>query len=173
MSGVVVAVASDVRDFSVGDEVFGMLRFPSFGESAAYAEYVAAPASDFARKPSGIDHVSAAAAPMAMLTAWQFLVDLGHDQPNPFQAGPHRPVPLQGKTVLVNGAAGGVGHLAVQLAKWKGAHVIAMASTAHESFLSDIGADAYVDYTKVKPETLRGMSTWCWIRLAVRAQPAS
>jgi len=152
VSGVVVAVASDVRDFSVGDEVFGMLRFPSFGESAAYAEYVAAPASDFARKPSGIDHVSAAAAPMAMLTAWQFLVDLGHDQPNPFQAGPHRPVPLQGKTVAVNGAAGGVGHLAVQLAKWKGAHVIAMASTAHESFLSDIGADAYVDYTKVKPE---------------------
>ena len=152
VSGVVVAVASDVRDFSVGDEVFGMLRFPSFGESAAYAEYVAAPASDFARKPPGIDHVSAAAAPMAMLTAWQFLVDLGHDQPNPFQAGPHRPVPLQGKTVLVNGAAGGVGHLAVQLAKWKGAHVIAMASTAHESFLSDIGADACVDYTKVKPE---------------------
>lgn len=152
VSGVVVAVASDVRDFSVGDEVFGMLRFPSFGESAAYAEYVAAPASDFARKPPGIDHVSAAAAPMAMLTAWQFLVDLGHDQPNPFQAGPHRPVPLQGKTVLVNGAAGGVGHLAVQLAKWKGAHVIAIASTAHESFLSDIGADAYVDYTKVKPE---------------------
>ena len=152
VSGVVAAVASDVRDFSVGDEVFGMLRFPSFGESAAYAEYVAAPASDFARKPPGIDHVSAAAAPMAMLTAWQFLVDLGHDQPNPFQAGPHRPVPLQGKTVLVNGAAGGVGHLAVQLAKWKGAHVIAMASTAHESFLSDIGADAYVDYTKVKPE---------------------
>ena len=152
VSGVVAAVASDVRDFSVGDEVFGMLRFPSFGESAAYAKYVAAPASDFARKPSGIDHVSAAAAPMAMLTAWQFLVDLGHDQPNPFQPGPHRPVPLQGKTVLVNGAAGGVGHLAVQLAKWKGAHVIAMASTAHESFLSDIGADAYVDYTKVKPE---------------------
>lgn len=152
VSGVVEAVAADVRGFAVGDAVFGMVRFPSFGESAAYAEYVAAPASDLARKPDGIGHAAAAAAPMALLTAWQFLVGLGHDQPNPFQAGPHRPAPLEGRTVLVNGAAGGVGHLAVQLAKWKGAHVIAVASGAHEAFLRDIGADEFIDYTKVKPE---------------------
>lgn len=152
VSGVVEAVATDVRGFSVGDEVFGMVRFPSFGESAAYAEYVAAPASDLALKPSGIDHVQAAGAPMALLTAWQFLIELGHEHPSPFQAEPHRPVPLNGKTVLVNGAAGGVGHLAVQLAKWKGAHVIAVASGAHESFLRELGADEFIDYTRTSPE---------------------
>lgn len=152
VSGVVEAVATDVQDFSVGDEVFGMVRFPSFGESAAYAEYVAAPASDLALKPAGIDHVHAAGAPMAGLTAWQFLIDLGHNEPNPLQPEMHRPVPLDGKTVLVNGAAGGVGHFAVQLAKWKGAHVIAVASGSHESFLRELGADEFIDYTKSLPE---------------------
>jgi NADPH:quinone reductase-like Zn-dependent oxidoreductase len=152
VSGVVEAVAADVLGFSVGDEVFGMIRFPSFGESAAYAEYVAAPASDFARKPTGIDHVHAAGAPMAGLTAWQFLIELGHKEPNPFQPERHYPVPLNGKTVLVNGAAGGVGHFAVQLAKWKGARVIAVASGTHESFLRELGADQFIDYTKSPPE---------------------
>ncbi|WP_145141210.1 NADP-dependent oxidoreductase [Paenibacillus sp. Y412MC10] len=152
VSGVVEAVATDVKDFSVGDEVFGMVRFPSFGESAAYAEYVAAPASDLALKPAGIDHVHAAGAPMAGLTAWQFLIDLGHNEPNPLQPEMHRPVPLGGTTVLVNGAAGGVGHFAVQLAKWKGAHVIAVASESHESFLRELGADEFIDYTKSLPE---------------------
>jgi len=145
ISGVVEAVGPDVTGFAVGDEVFGMVRFPSFGDSAAYAQYVAAPASDLARKPAGIDHVSAAAAPMALLTAWQFLIALGHDQPNPLQAQRHVPVSLEGKTVLVNGAAGGVGHFAVQLAKWKGAHVIAVASGAHEAFLRGLGADQFID----------------------------
>ncbi|MGG3623204.1 NADP-dependent oxidoreductase [Bacillus gobiensis] len=152
VSGVVEAVATDVQGFSVGDEVFGMVRFPSFGESAAYAEYVAAPASDLALKPAGIDHVHAAGAPMAGLTAWQFLIELGHNEPNPLQPEMHRPVPLNGKTVLVNGAAGGVGHFAVQLAKWKGAHVIAVASGTHESFLRELGADEFIDYTKSPPE---------------------
>ena len=153
VSGVVEAVAADVDGFAVGDEVFGMVRFPSFrGESAAYAEYVAAPASDLALKPAGIDHVHAAAAPMAGLTAWQYLVELGHDQPNPLQAERHRPVPLDGRTVLVNGAAGGVGHLALQVAKRQGAHVIAVASGAHESFLRGLGADEFIDYTRSAPE---------------------
>ncbi len=153
VSGVVEAVATDVQSFSVGDEVFGMIRFPSFGESAAYAEYVAAPASDLARKPPGIDHVHAAGAPMAGLTAWQFMIELGHDHPNPFQATPHRPMALGAETtVLVNGAAGGVGHFAVQLARWKGAHVIAVASGTHESFLRELGADRFIDYTKSPPE---------------------
>ncbi|WP_454871198.1 NADP-dependent oxidoreductase [Priestia megaterium] len=154
MSGVVEAVATDVQGFSIGDEVFGMVRFPSMGESAAYAEYVTAPASDLALKPAGIDHVHAAGAPMAGLTGWQFLIELGHNEANPFQPESHRPLPLNGKTVLVNGAAGGVGHLAVQLAKWKGAHVIAVASGKHESFLRELGADEFIDYTKSPPEDI-------------------
>jgi NADPH:quinone reductase-like Zn-dependent oxidoreductase len=152
VSGIVEAVAEDVQSFSVGDEVFGMVRFPSYGKSDAYAEYVAAPASDLARKPAGIDHVHAAGAPMSGLTAWQFLIELGHDEPNPLQPEMHRPVPLNGKTVLVNGAAGGVGHFAVQLARWKGAHVIAVASGTNESFLRKLGAHESVDYTKNPPE---------------------
>jgi NADPH:quinone reductase-like Zn-dependent oxidoreductase len=154
VSGVVAAVATDVQDFSIGDEVYGMIRFPSFGLSKAYAEYVAAPASDLALKPAGINHVEAAAVPMAGLTAWQFLIELGHNVPNPLQPEMHHPVPLNGKTVLVNGAAGGVGHFAVQLAKWKGAHVIAVASGKHESFLRDLGADEFIDYTKNAPEDI-------------------
>ncbi|WP_427127975.1 NADP-dependent oxidoreductase (plasmid) [Priestia megaterium] len=154
MSGVVEAVATDVQGFSIGDEVFGMVRFPSMGESAAYAEYVTAPASDLALKPAGIDHVHAAGAPMAGLTGWQFLIELGHNEANPFQPESHRPLPLNGKTVLVNGAAGGVGHLAVQLAKWKGAHVIAVASGKHSSFLRELGADEFIDYTKSPPEDI-------------------
>src|ERR1035438_5209144 len=126
VSGTVEAVAANAGSFSPGDEVFGLIRFPD-AEARAYAEYVAVPASDLALKPGGIDHIHAAAAPMAGLTAWQFLIDLGHQTPSPFQAALHRPVPLEaGTRVLVNGAAGGVGHMAVQLAKWKGAHVTAV-----------------------------------------------
>ncbi|SDS74884.1 NADP-dependent oxidoreductase [Actinoplanes derwentensis] len=147
MSGVVEAVAVDVPEFAVGDEVFGMLRFPGF-DGRAYAEYVAAPAADLARKPAGVDHVQAAGAPMAVLTAWQYLIDLGHDVPSPFTGQVHRPVLITpGMTVLVNGAAGGVGHFAVQLAKWKGARVIAVASGRHERFLRELGADEFIDYT--------------------------
>lgn len=154
VSGVVAAVAPDVQGFAVGEEVFGMVRFPSFGESRAYAEYVAAPASDLARKPAGIDHVQAAGAAMSGLTAWQFLVELGHTHPNPLQPELHHPVPLNGKTVLVNGAAGGVGHFAVQLAKWQGAHVIAVASGEQEAFVRALGADEFIDYTKGAPEDI-------------------
>jgi NADPH:quinone reductase-like Zn-dependent oxidoreductase len=152
VSGVVADVAADVDGFSVGDEVFGLLRFPSL-EGSAYAEYVTAPASDLARKPAGIDHVHAAGVPMAGLTAWQSLIELGHDHPSPFQAAQHRPMALNDeKTVLINGAAGGVGHFALQLAKWKGARVIAVASGGHESFLRELGADEFLDYTKSRPE---------------------
>jgi NADPH:quinone reductase-like Zn-dependent oxidoreductase len=153
MSGVVVAVAPDVDELTVGDEVFGLLRFPGFGST--YAEYVAAPVSDLARKPAGLDHVQAAAAPMAALTAWQFLIELGHEHPSPFGSAQHRPMKLgTGMTVLVNGAAGGVGHVAVQLAKRQGAHVTAVASGPHESFLRELGADAFIDYTTSRPEEL-------------------
>ncbi|MGW7753547.1 NADP-dependent oxidoreductase [Streptomyces violaceusniger] len=153
VSGVVEAVAADVDGFAAGDEVLGLLRFPTALQAGAYAEYVTAPASDFARKPAGVDHVHAAALAMSGLTAWQFLIELGHDHPSPFQAAQHRPMALdREKTVLVNGAAGGVGHLALQLAKWKGARVIAVASGAHETFLRELGADEFIDYTKERAE---------------------
>lgn len=155
VSGVVAAVAADVDGFAVGDEVFGLLRFPTTLQADAYAEYVTAPASDFARKPAGVDHVHAAALAMSGLTAWQFLIELGHDHPSPFQKAQHRPMALgSGSTVLVNGAAGGVGHLALQLAKWKGARVIAVASGTHERFLLELGADDFIDYTKERPEAI-------------------
>lgn len=154
ISGVVEAVADDVRDFTIGDEVYSMVRFPegAFGGSNAYAEFVTVPATQVALKPAGIDYVHAAGAPMSLLTAWQFLIDLGHNEPNPVNPKRHEPVPLGGKTVLVNGAAGGVGHFAVQLAKWKGARVIAVASGRQEEFVRDLGADEFIDYTKTAPE---------------------
>ncbi|WP_309236104.1 NADP-dependent oxidoreductase [Amycolatopsis sp. SID8362] len=159
VSGVVAGLGTGVDAFAVGDEVFGMLRFPTVMQSGAYAEYVTTPASDLARKPASVDHVHAAALAMSGLTAWQFLIELGHHHPSPFQKAEHRPMALDSeKTVLVNGAAGGVGHLALQLAKWQGAHVIAVASGSHETFLRGLGADEFVDYTKDRPEdTVRGI----------------
>ena len=149
LSGVIEAVADDVKGFSIGDEVYSMVRFPEgvFGDSQTYAQYVNVPESQVGLKPADIDHVKAAAAPMSLLTAWQFMIDLGHNEQNPLQPDQHKPVPLKGKTVLVNGAGGGVGHFAVQLAKWKGAYVIAVASGKQEEFLHDLGADEFIDYT--------------------------
>ncbi|MEU4563143.1 NADP-dependent oxidoreductase [Actinoplanes sp. NPDC023936] len=153
ISGVVEAVADDVHDFAAGDEVMGLLRFPVPTQAGAYAEYVTTPASDLAPKPTAVDHTYAAGLPMSGLTAWQYLIEVGHDHPSPFQEARHRPLALgSDTTVLINGAGGGVGHLALQLAKWKGARVIAVASGAHETFLRDLGADEYIDYTKQRPE---------------------
>lgn len=154
ISGVVEAIADDVESFSVGDEVYSMVRFPVglAGDSKAYAEYVSVPVSEVALKPTGIDHMHAAGAPMSLLTAWQFLIELGHNQPNPLQLNQHAPMPLLGETILVNAAAGGVGHFAVQIAKLKGAHVIAVASGKHESLLRDLGVDEFIDYMKTPPE---------------------
>jgi NADPH:quinone reductase-like Zn-dependent oxidoreductase len=154
VSGVVEAVGDNVSEFNVGDEVYAMVRFPEdvMKGSGAYAEYVRVPLSELAIKPAGIDHIQAAGAPMSLLTAWQFLVELGHDAPNPFQSFPHAPIPLDGKTDLVNGAGGGVGHLAVQVAKWKGARVIAVASGKHEALPRNLGADQFIDYTTTSVE---------------------
>lgn len=156
VSGVVEAVAPDVGGFSIGDEVYAMVRFPDalMTGSNAYAEYVSVPASHLAPKPAGIDHVHAAGAPMSILTAWQFLIELGHDEPNPFQSFRHQPVPLEGKTVLINGAGGGVGHLAVQLAKWHGARVIAVASARNEALMRELGADQFIDYKVTAAEEI-------------------
>ena len=154
ISGVIEAMADDVKEFKIGDEVYSMVRFPSFGPSKAYAEYVTVPASEVALKPAGIDHIHAAAAPMSLLTAWQFMIEQGHDVQNPLQPNQHEPVSLEGKRVLVNGAGGGVGQFAVQLAKWKGAYIIAVASGKHENLVRDLGADEFIDYTKTAAEDI-------------------
>ncbi len=148
VSGVIAAVGDDVTGFSVGDEVYSMVRFPSgmMGGSQGYAQYVTAPASQVALRPPNLDHAQAAGAPMSLLTAWQFLVELGHNEPNALQPDQHQPRPLAGKTVLVNGAAGGVGHFAVQVARLRGAKVIAVASAAQAPLLRELGADEIIDY---------------------------
>jgi NADPH:quinone reductase-like Zn-dependent oxidoreductase len=154
ISGQIVAIGEGNSPFNVGDDVYAMVRFPEdvMTGSGAYAQYIRVPVAELALKPHRVDHVQAAGAPMSLLTAWQFLIEVGHDAPNPFQRFQHAPVSLEGKTVLVNGAGGGVGHLAVQLAKWKGAHVIAVASGKHEQLLRDLGADAFIDYTQTAAE---------------------
>jgi NADPH:quinone reductase-like Zn-dependent oxidoreductase len=156
VSGIVAAKGGQVTQFNVGDEVYAMVRFPEdlMKGSGAYAEYVSVPQSELAKKPLGIDHLQASGAPMSALTAWQFLVELGHDAPNPFQPFPHAPIPLEGKRVLINGAGGGVGHLAVQVAKWKGAIVTAVASGKHETLLRQLGASQFIDYRKTSVEAV-------------------
>ena len=131
VSGVVEEVGFGVTTLKPGDEVYGMPRFPH--AASAYAEYVTAPSRHFARKPAGLTHVEAAALPLAALTAWQVLVDTADVQP--------------GQKVLVTAAAGGVGHLAVQIAKARGAHVIGTARAAKHAFLEDLGVDEVIDYT--------------------------
>ncbi|GAA3565560.1 NADP-dependent oxidoreductase [Nonomuraea rosea] len=130
VSGVVEGSGVGQALYAPGDEVFGMLKYPE--GHGAFAEYVTAPSRHFVRKPAGIDHVQAAGLPLAALTAWQALVDV---------AGL-----TGGRRVLVHAAAGGVGHLAVQIAKARGAHVIGTASAAKHDFLRVLGADQLVDY---------------------------
>ncbi|MER5783119.1 NADP-dependent oxidoreductase [Streptomyces mobaraensis] len=132
VSGTVVATGLGVTLFRPGDEVFGMLPHP-YGVGA-HAEYAVGPTRAFARKPAALDHVHAAALPLAGLTAWQALVDVAG-------VGP-------GDRVLVHAAAGGVGHLAVQIAKARGAHVTGTASGAHHALLRDLGADELIDYRR-------------------------
>ncbi|WP_354641304.1 NADP-dependent oxidoreductase [Kitasatospora camelliae] len=131
VSGVVEQVGAGVNRFAVGDEVYGMPFFPR--AAGGYGEYVAAPSRHFARKPKGLDHAQAAALPLAGLTAWQALVDAARLQP--------------GQRVLIHGGAGGVGHLAVQIAKALGAEVYATASAAKHEFVRELGADHLIDYT--------------------------
>jgi NADPH:quinone reductase-like Zn-dependent oxidoreductase len=133
VSGVVEAVGLGVTLFQPGDEVYGMPGFPRM--VGGYAQYVAAPARHFAPKPAGLDHVRAAALPLAALTAWQGLVDM---------AGLR-----EGQRVLVHAAAGGVGHLAVQIAKAYGAYVIGTASAGKHEFVRELGADEVIDYRAV------------------------
>lgn len=116
-----------------GDEVFGMPMFPRL--VSGYAELVSAPAFHLARKPTSLSHVEAAALPSVGLTAWQGLVDLADV--------------AAGDRVLVHGGGGGVGHVAIQIAKALGAHVITTASGSKREFVEQLGADEVIDYTDV------------------------
>jgi NADPH:quinone reductase-like Zn-dependent oxidoreductase len=136
ISGVVAAVAPDVRDVVVGDAVYAMTDF--FRDGGA-AEYVAVRAADLASKPRSVDHFGAAAVPLSALTAWQALFD--HAQL------------AAGERVLIHAGAGGVGSFAVQLARWRGAHVIATASARNAAFVRSLGADEVIDYRATPFET--------------------
>ncbi len=118
---------SRTEEFADGDDVFG------FAPTGGYAEFATAPAPAIARKPAGLSHEQAAALPVAGLTAWQALFDRGGLQ--------------SGQSLLVAGAAGGVGHLAVQFGKHAGARVIGTGSARNRDYVLGLGADEYVDYT--------------------------
>ncbi|UUT35556.1 NADP-dependent oxidoreductase [Microbacterium elymi] len=130
VAGVVEAVGIGVARFQPGDEVMGMLSYP-FGHGS-HAEYVAAPARVFTKKPAELDRLQAAALPLVSLTAWQALVEYADLR--------------AGQRVLVHAAAGGVGHVAVQIAKARGAYVIGTASEPKHDFLRSLGVDQPIDY---------------------------
>jgi NADPH:quinone reductase-like Zn-dependent oxidoreductase len=141
VAGVVETVGDGVTRFAAGDRVFGMPRFPR--EAAAYAEYVTSPSRQLARTPDRLSDVEAAALPLAALTAWQALVDTANVQP--------------GQRLLVHAGAGGVGHLAVQIAKARGAYVIATARASRHAFLAELGVDEAIDHTRQGVgQTVRG-----------------
>jgi len=130
LSGVVDEVAGDVGDLAIGDEVFALTPFDRDGVAA---EDAVVPAAFLAPKPVGLSHVESAALPLAGLTAWQGLFVHGELQP--------------GERVLILGAAGGVGHLATQLAAWRGAHVIGTASSGATQLARGFGAEQVLDPT--------------------------
>src|SRR5690606_21310375 len=127
-------VGAQPLGFQPGDEVYAMLG----AHGGGFAEFAVAKVEEIALKPRSLDHVTAAAVPLAALTAWQGLID---------RAG------LQaGQRVLVHGAAGGVGSFAVQIAKARGAYVYGTASGAHQALLRDLGVDEPIDYRAVRFE---------------------
>jgi NADPH:quinone reductase-like Zn-dependent oxidoreductase len=152
VSGIVEAIGPGVTQFKKGDEVYAVPDGARSGKGT-YAEYVVVKETEAALKPKSIDHIHAAAIPVVALTAWQALFD---------QAGLSK-----GQKVLIHGAAGGVGGIAVQLAKWKGAHVIGTASGRNQGLLRELGVDEPIDYEKTRLEdckTLSTMWTWCSTR---------
>jgi NADPH:quinone reductase-like Zn-dependent oxidoreductase len=137
LSGVIEEVGPGVSKFKKGDEVFSK---PDTSRDGAYAEYVVVRESEVALKPRSLHHVYAAAVPLAGITAWQALFDVAQLK--------------RGQRVLIHGGSGGVGHFAVQFAKWKGAHVIATASTKNQQLLQEIGVDQPIDYTTQRFEQI-------------------
>jgi NADPH:quinone reductase-like Zn-dependent oxidoreductase len=137
LAGVVEELARGVSRFKIGDDVYSL---PDPTRNGAYAEYIVLRESELARKPDSLYHIRAAAVPLAALTAWQSLVDIAQLQP--------------GQRVLIHAGSGGVGHFAVQLAKWKGAHVLATASTEKQDLLRELGVDEPIDYTQQRFEDI-------------------
>jgi len=135
VAGEVAEVGEGVKKFRKGDKVFAYLALSRGG---GYAEYAIVAEEEAAAMPKELDFVKAAATPLTALTAWQCLFDVAKLD--------------KGQTVLVHAGAGGVGHFAVQLAKWKGAKVIATASAANIEFVKSLGADEVVDYKSVRFE---------------------
>jgi NADPH:quinone reductase-like Zn-dependent oxidoreductase len=129
VSGVVAATGPGVTRFRTGDAVFSR---PDILRDGTYAEYVVIRESEVALKPKSISHLHAAAIPLAGITAWKALMEAGRLEP--------------GQRVLIHGGAGGVGSFGVQLAKWRGARVIATASPHNHDYLRELGADETVDY---------------------------
>jgi NADPH:quinone reductase-like Zn-dependent oxidoreductase len=138
ISGTITKTGSKVSTFKQGDEVFGMINFPGHGKT--YAEYVAANETHLALKPSVISHEEAAAASLAALTAWQVLK---------YKAGIKK-----GDRILIHSAAGGVGHYAIQMAKYLGAWVAGTSSGKNKDFVLNLGADQHIDYEKQNFEEL-------------------
>ncbi len=135
VSGVVEAVGANVTTFKPGDEVYSR---PNIARDGAYAEYIAVKASEVAFKPKTVDHIHAAAVPLAGITAWHCLFESAQLQ--------------AGQRVLIHAAAGGVGSYAVQFARWKGAYVIGTASAQNRDFLLNLGADEVIDYQTTRFE---------------------
>jgi NADPH:quinone reductase-like Zn-dependent oxidoreductase len=135
VSGTVEETGKRVKKFKLGDEVLGFIA-----ERSAYAEYVIAKENEIVRKPENIDFENAAAIPVGALTSWQAIFDKANLQ--------------SGQNILVHAASGGVGSMAVQIAKAKGAYVIATASGANEEFVKGLGADEFIDYKTTKFETV-------------------
>lgn len=138
IAGEITETGSEVKEFKTGDTVFGTVNFPGCGN--AYAEYVAAPASQIALKPENVSFEEAAGACQSPLTAWQAIIDIGHVK--------------KGDRVLIHGAAGGVGSYAVQIAKHLGAYVIGTASGDDRDFVLNLGADECIDYKTQKFEEM-------------------
>ncbi len=134
-AGVVEKAGSKITKFKKGDAVYAFFTLASEG---GYAEYVIAKEAETALKPKAITYAQAAAVPAAGSTAWLALVDTAKLS--------------AGQTVLIHGASVGVGHFAIQIAKARGAKVIATASSANQDFLKEMGADVAIDYTKTKFE---------------------
>jgi NADPH:quinone reductase-like Zn-dependent oxidoreductase len=137
LSGVVEELGRGVPRFKIGDEVYSV---PDVSRDGAYAEYIVVRESELALKPKSLHHIRAAAVPLAALTAWQSLFDTAQLQP--------------GQRVLIHAGSGGVGHFAVQLAKWKGAYVFATASTKNQDLLRELGVDEPIDYTQQRFENV-------------------
>lgn len=137
IAGEVVSLGDGVSKFDTGDRIFGLSNFPQLG--CAYAEYAVVQENEFAIIPKNVPSIEAGATPLAALTAWEALFD--HAEA------------VAGQSILIHAAAGGVGHIAVQLAKWKGCVVAGTASEKNHAFLQELGVDTPIDYEKQSFET--------------------